>query len=166
MKGTLDPVEAMFSAVSGLWGRIVTFLAVCWAGYVIGILAGATVWDQTHGLRMDYPPEVWYLNAGSWIMESLSSAMHELGPFRLLFLVVMALAQFFTGVNLCRMSCLLLLEESWFWWSIGGQAFDYYDYSSHAPVLWHPLFPVMILLTIAAMWLWWRSWRNDRPATS
>jgi hypothetical protein len=39
MKGTIDPVEAIFTAVSGLWGRVFSFLAACWLGYALGFLA-------------------------------------------------------------------------------------------------------------------------------
>ena len=177
MSGTIDQVEAIFEGVTSIWGRVLVFFIVSWLAFTCGILIASTEWTLDGGFLMMYLMRDWYFVPISWMAKSFTAALHWWGLLRLLFLVVIAFLLFFTEANLCRLVCLLVVEELWFWWGqasiapyfengIGNgirEVCDYYfDFDDWH--IWHPFSALLVPFTIFAGWIWWQSWQKDHPS--
>jgi hypothetical protein len=157
MKGTIDPVEAIFTAVSGLWGRVFSFLGACWVGYAFGIVAADATWTKDFGLQLAEASRQWSFVPIAWIFSCGVACLKWWGLPHLLVLIVVGYRLILSEANICLSICVLFLMEAWLWWTVEIFYF-YYDFES-----WHPLFYVMALLSAGALWLGWRTWKNEHP---
>jgi hypothetical protein len=159
MRGTIDQVDAFFSAISSVWGRAFSFFAICWLGFVVGIITASAEWRAGEGLSLYVQGGVenWFLVPIAWMFNSLAVCDNWWGLPHLLFLVVVAFLLFFTDFDLFETICVAFLVESWFWWWAAGPGDNEYYFASH----WHPLFPILLVVTFFFASACVRSWKRN-----
>lgn len=170
MNGTYDQAQAFFAGIRIAWLRVSLFFILSWAAFGFGFIAATTLWTSSSGLRMDYGIEEWYVFPLVWLFKSAASFLDWWGLPRFLFLAGIGYLQFYTQINLCRLSCLLFLEECWFWWAsfsilprfkLGlSDVIDYFgDWDT-----WHPFAPLLFAFTLFGAWLWRWTWKKEYPS--
>lgn len=155
MKGTIDPVEAIFTAVSGLWGRVFGFLGASWLGFAVGIMAAEATWTYDFWAETVEAAQGWYFVPISWIFGCAASCLRWWGLLHLLVLIVIGFKLIYSEANVCLSVCILFLIESWLWWAVQITYFHFSPESSH------PFLYVMIVLSAGALWLGWHAWKSE-----
>ena len=168
MKGTIDPGEAIFTAGSGLGGRVVSFFVSCWVGFAFGILAATVTWHDGVGVQLTDASQHWYFVPITWMFATAGGVFKWWGLPHLLILIIVGYRLILSEADVCLSVCFLFLMESWLWWAVEKYYFEFTPdsvFESTPHDAWHPMFFVLILLSVGTLWLAWRTWRKEHPST-
>ena len=161
MKGTIDPVDAIFTAFSGLGGRVLSFFVSCWVGFALGTLAATVTWGHDVGLQIADASQNWSLVPITWIFITAIGCLRWWGPLHLLALIVAGYRLIISEANVCLSVCFLFLMEAWLWWAVASHYIDFDFRESDSS---HPLLIVLGVISAAVLWLAWRTWKREHPS--
>lgn len=160
MNGTLDQLDAFFGSITSAWGRLILFFLTCTIGFALGILASGVRWSSVTGFEAVYFVE----NSESRVYLCIDTLSQVWGLVHALLILGIAYVVFVSEINLCQTLCVVFAIESWYWWFAADGAQEMLDAYQHGKFhIWFPFHAFMVLLSPAAIWIWWRSWRNNHP---
>lgn len=149
MRGTLDPVEAFFTSIGSIWGRVLSMFAACWAGFVIVMLAIHVSWRGMGDLEL----RTLALVPITWMASLVAGSLHWWGGVFLLCLLAVFFATFYLETNLFRMVCIMF----------SGQVlhtFLLFEEKVEA-ILDRPFLWVLLGILSLLAWMFVTSWRRD-----
>ncbi len=163
MKGTIDPVEAYFTSVTGLFGRTIGLFSTCWVAFILGLLAAILSWTPGTDMSLDGDMARHLMLVPVWWMVSLVGATPEWwGIVYLLYLASTIFAVCILETNLFRSLCLLFVAQAFHSWRFGIGLNDGDLESYFGGPAWHPFFWLLLGVTGWLTWLLVRSWRQGR----
>lgn len=166
MKGTIDQVEAFFSGIGGLWGRMLSFLGTCWFSFAFAVICMSATWSWSRGFSLGGDFGDWYLLPVMWVGSILAACFNWWwwwGIPHIIYLAGALYAVLVVETNLFRSMLVLFAVECLhlqllMLFNRGFDLADLFDLEGE----WHPLLPFVILMQAYAIWQAWRSWRDER----